>query len=79
MAEAPFDVRHGDDYAQVVRWMRDIEPPPFWAQQLEWIGEDPSRADRWQIVGFEPPSTIAIDVGVAVAGTGAPEGDRSRA
>jgi vanillate O-demethylase monooxygenase subunit len=78
VAEAPFDVRHGDDYAQVVRWMRDIEPPPFWAQQLEWIGEDPSRADRWQIVGYEPPSTIAIDVGVAVADTGAPEGDRSR-
>ena len=33
--------------------------------------------DRWQIINFEAPSTIAIDVGVAPTGTGAPEGDRS--
>jgi phenylpropionate dioxygenase-like ring-hydroxylating dioxygenase large terminal subunit len=33
--------------------------------------------DRWQIVHFQAPSTIAIDVGVAPTGTGAPEGDRS--
>src|SRR5215207_2484542 len=78
VAEAPFDVRHGEGYAQVVRWMLDIEPPPFWAKQLGSIGEDPNSADRWQIINFEPPTTIAIDVGVAVAGTGAPEGDRSR-
>ena len=34
--------------------------------------------DRWQIINFQAPSTIAIDVGVAPAGTGAPEGDRSQ-
>ena len=34
--------------------------------------------DRWQIINFEAPATIAIDVGVALAGTGAPEGDRSQ-
>jgi vanillate O-demethylase monooxygenase subunit len=36
------------------------------------------RVDRWQIIEFQAPSTIRIDVGVAAAGTGAPEGDRSR-
>ena len=36
------------------------------------------QVDRWQIIHFEAPSTICIDVGVAKAGTGAPEGDRSQ-
>ncbi len=36
------------------------------------------RVDRWQIIHFEAPCTICIDVGVAKAGTGAPEGDRSQ-
>jgi vanillate O-demethylase monooxygenase subunit len=34
--------------------------------------------DRWQIIRFEAPCTIVLDVGVAPAGTGAPEGDRSK-
>jgi vanillate O-demethylase monooxygenase subunit len=54
--------------------MRNIDPPPFWAAQL---GQK-SKVDRWQIINFEAPCTIAIDVGVAIAGTGAPEGDRSQ-
>jgi len=74
VAEAPFDVTHGDDWARVTRWMLDIDPPPFWAKQLG----KPGRVDRWQVINFEPPATIAIDVGVAPAGTGAPEGDRSQ-
>jgi phenylpropionate dioxygenase-like ring-hydroxylating dioxygenase large terminal subunit len=74
VAEAPFDVTHTDDRATVTRWMINIEPPPFWAAQLG----KPGKVDRWQIIHFEPPCTIAIDVGVAPAGTGAPEGDRSQ-
>ena len=31
VAEAPFDVTHGDRTATVTRWMRNIDPPPFWA------------------------------------------------
>jgi phenylpropionate dioxygenase-like ring-hydroxylating dioxygenase large terminal subunit len=46
--------------------------------QLEWKrGEPVGSVDRWQIVNFQAPSTVAIDVGVAPAGTGAPDGDRS--
>jgi vanillate O-demethylase monooxygenase subunit len=74
VAEAPFDVTHGEKTVTVTRWMRNIEPPPFWAKQLG----KPGLVDRWQIIRFEAPCTIAIDVGVAPSGTGAPEGDRSQ-
>lgn len=74
VAEAPFETTHGDRTATVTRWMRDIEPPPFWRAQLG----KPGHVDRWQIIRFEAPGTIAIDVGVAPTGTGAPEGDRSQ-
>ena len=74
VAEAPFVTTHGDRFATVSRWMKDIVPPPFWAAQLG----KPGKVDRWQIIRFEAPCTITIDVGVAVAGTGAPEGDRSQ-
>jgi phenylpropionate dioxygenase-like ring-hydroxylating dioxygenase large terminal subunit len=49
VAEAPFDVTHGDKTVTVTRWMK----------------------------GIEAAGTVNIDVGVAPAGTGAPEGDRS--
>ena len=74
VAEAPFSVEHSGDGATVTRWMHDIVPPPFWASQLG----KPGNVDRWQIIRFQGPSTVAIDVGVAVAGTGAPDGDRSQ-
>ena len=34
VAEAPFDVTHGNKTVTVTRWMKGIEPPPFWAKQL---------------------------------------------
>jgi GntR family transcriptional regulator, vanillate catabolism transcriptional regulator len=74
VAEAPFDVTHGDKTVTVTRWMKGIEAPPFWAAQLQ----KPGPVDRWQIIRFEAPGTVNIDVGVAPAGTGAPEGDRSQ-
>ncbi|QOZ36679.1 aromatic ring-hydroxylating dioxygenase subunit alpha [Bradyrhizobium sp. CCBAU 53421] len=73
IAEAPFDVAHGEKTATVTRWMKGITAPPFWAKQLQ----KPGPVDRWQIIRFEAPCTINIDVGVAPAGTGAPEGNRS--
>ena len=54
--------------------MIDIEPPPFWAKQLG----RPGRVDRWQIIYFQAPSVIVGDVGVALTGTGAPQGNRSQ-
>lgn len=78
IAEVPFEVHHGLKTATVSRWMVGVDPPPFWKMQLEWKrGEPAGKVDRWQIITFQPPSTIAIDVGVSPTGTGAPEGDRS--
>ena len=74
MAEAPFDVTHGDRTTTVSRWMVDIDAPPFWRKQLG----KPGNVDRWQIIQFQAPCTVAIDVGVAPTGTGAPQGDRSQ-
>lgn len=78
IAEAPFDVTHDEKFVTVTRWMRDINPPAFWKDALQkhtgWNGN----VDRWQIIRFEAPNTVTIDVGVAKTGTGAPEGDRSQ-
>ncbi|HSI60990.1 MAG TPA: aromatic ring-hydroxylating dioxygenase subunit alpha [Ideonella sp.] len=74
LAEAPFDVAHGPSTATVRRWVLNQEAPPFWAAQLG----RPGPVDRWQIIHFKAPSTIVLDVGVAPAGSGAPEGDRSQ-
>lgn len=80
VAEAPFEVTHGERTAQLVRWMFGIEPPPFWAFQLgAKLGiKDQVKVDRWQYINFEAPAAIVLDVGVALAGSGAPQGDRSK-
>jgi phenylpropionate dioxygenase-like ring-hydroxylating dioxygenase large terminal subunit len=78
VAEAPFVATHGLRTATVTRWMEDIDPPPFWAGQLRHATGYEGKVDRWQIIRFEAPCTIAIDVGVAPAGSGAPHGDRSK-
>jgi vanillate monooxygenase len=74
VAESPFKVDSDDTQVTLTRWMEDTPPPPFWRGQL---GKD-GNVDRWQIIHFEPPCTIAIDVGVAPTGTGAISGDRSQ-
>ncbi|WP_406445276.1 aromatic ring-hydroxylating dioxygenase subunit alpha [Streptomyces sp. NBC_00631] len=74
LSVAPFDVTHGERTATVTRWMTGIEAPPFWTGQLQRNVP----VDRWQIVRFEAPSVVSINVGVAPTGTGAPEGDRSQ-
>ncbi len=75
ITSSPFDVTHTDRTATVTRWMIDIDPPPFWKKQLDRPGH---HVDRWQIIYFQAPSVIVGDVGVAVTGTGAPQGDRSQ-
>jgi vanillate O-demethylase monooxygenase subunit len=76
---AGFDSSHSGRTATISRWMRDIEAPPFLANNLaDRFPDYAGPVDRWQVVTFEAPSTIAIDGGVAKAGTGAPEGDYSQ-
>ena len=72
--ESPIETTVENGQVFVKRWMIDVEPPPFWKYALRKEG----RVDRWQICQFILPATVIIDVGVAPAGTGAPEGDRSQ-
>lgn len=83
VAEAPFVATHGDRTATVTRWMENITPPPFWAGQIRHARNYSGAVDRWQVIRFEAPCTVTIDVGVAEAGTGAlpkdgQPGDRSK-
>jgi vanillate O-demethylase monooxygenase subunit len=79
LSESDFITTHDDKSVTVTRWMLNIDPPPFWKKNIndKFPGYD-GKVDRWQIIHFQAPSTICIDVGVAKAGTGAPEGDRSQ-
>ncbi len=79
LSESEFITSHTDSTVTVERWMLDIEPPPFWLKNMrdKFPGFE-GRVDRWQIIHYEAPSTIRIDVGVAKTGTGAPQGDRSQ-
>ncbi len=74
VAESPMKTVHDERTVTPTRWMLDVDAPPFWRTQLG----KPGNVDRWQIIRFEVPCTIVLDVGVALAGTGAPEGDRSQ-
>jgi phenylpropionate dioxygenase-like ring-hydroxylating dioxygenase large terminal subunit len=71
LAEAPFVATHGERTATVTRLMENIDPPPFWAGQIRHAKGYEGKVDRWQIIRFEAPCTIAIDVGVAPTGSGA--------
>ncbi|MEJ1199320.1 MULTISPECIES: aromatic ring-hydroxylating dioxygenase subunit alpha [unclassified Streptomyces] len=79
LSEAEFDITHEGNTVTVTRWMRDIDAPPFWLKNMrDKFPGFSGKVDRWQIITFEAPGTIRIDVGVAKSGTGAPEGDRSQ-
>jgi phenylpropionate dioxygenase-like ring-hydroxylating dioxygenase large terminal subunit len=79
LSESEFVVTHDDRTVTVSRWMLNIDAPPFWLKNMrdKFPGFE-GKVDRWQIIRFEAPSTIRIDVGDAKAGTGAPDGDRSQ-
>jgi phenylpropionate dioxygenase-like ring-hydroxylating dioxygenase large terminal subunit len=70
----PFEVTHAGRRVTMSRWMEGIDPPPFWARLLG----RPGPVDRWQIIRFDAPCVVAGDVGVALAGTGARQGDRAQ-
>ena len=80
LSSSDFSTRREEDGSVTVeRWMYDVAPPPFWAKNLRDVFPDfEGTVDRWQIIHYYAPSTICIDVGVAKAGSGAPEGDRSQ-
>ncbi len=64
---APIETQSNDNGVTVTRWMPGIDAPPFWRNALKQQGP----VDRWQICHFLPPSSVIIDVGVALASAGA--------
>lgn len=71
------DACQDENGVTATRWMLDIDPPPLYAK-AGGFDKPGDRVDRWQIIRFEPPSHVWLDVGVAAAGTGALDGDRSK-
>jgi vanillate O-demethylase monooxygenase subunit len=69
--ETPCKTVAEGDKVVTSRFMNDIPAPPFWkmAMRANTLPED-QKVDRWQICRFSPPSSVMIDVGVALAGNG---------
>ena len=59
-----------DDRVLVTRWTLDVSPPPMFRA----FGGIDDNVDIWQISRFNAPSFFDINNGMALAGTGAPEG-----
>jgi phenylpropionate dioxygenase-like ring-hydroxylating dioxygenase large terminal subunit len=79
LSVAPFETEHDGDTVTVTRLMPNISAPPLWQRMINIkYPEYDGLVDRWQIIRYTAPSTITIDVGVAKAGTGAFDGDRSQ-
>jgi vanillate O-demethylase monooxygenase subunit len=74
LMEAPLTTRTEGNAVTVSRWMPGINPPPFWSGALRSAGP----VDRWQVCHFVAPSSVIIDVGVALVGAGATIEDHSQ-
>ncbi len=70
IAEAPFELIHGDGRVLMTRYMKDVEAPPFFQlqHQMAYGRRIERRVDRWQKISYTAPETISIDVGVTQAG-----------
>jgi len=75
ISAAPIRTERTETGVRVTRWIMDSPPPPFF-QKAGGFAPD-THIDRWQIIDYTPPAFVRLDVGGALAGTGAPDGDRS--
>ena len=76
IAANPIKTEREDNLVRVTRWIMDSPPPPFF-QRAGGFAPD-QNIDRWQIIEHTRPGFVRLDVGGAIAGTGAPDGDRSQ-
>jgi phenylpropionate dioxygenase-like ring-hydroxylating dioxygenase large terminal subunit len=74
MADAESHLQRIGDHVESKHWLLDCPAPPHFAKAGNFTGP----VDRWFHTTFMPPTTTALDLGCAVAGSGAPEGDRSQ-
>jgi phenylpropionate dioxygenase-like ring-hydroxylating dioxygenase large terminal subunit len=73
VADFPVKVRRDGDKVHVDRWIAGEPAPPMFKQ----VGNFEGPVDRWQLIQYQEPSHFMIDVGCAVAGTGAQDGNRA--
>lgn len=78
LPSAPIETQSDGDSVTVTRWIEDHQPAPFWRDAIRGELNRDDNCDRWQVITFLPPSCITLDVGVAIHGTGARDGDRSQ-
>jgi phenylpropionate dioxygenase-like ring-hydroxylating dioxygenase large terminal subunit len=76
VAQTPMKAERFERGVRVTRWVMDSPAPPFF-QSAGGFAPD-QHVDRWQIVDWTPPAFVRLDIGCALAGTGAREGHRSR-
>jgi vanillate O-demethylase monooxygenase subunit len=76
--EAPVKTRIEGEEIVTSRFMDGIIAPPFWQMALRGAGlPDTGPVDRWQICHFSLPSSVLIEVGVALAGNGGHQADNA--
>jgi vanillate monooxygenase len=68
------EVSRRGDRVDVTRWLLNQKPPQLFAAAGGFDGN----VDRWFNSTFTSPSSVILDIGCAAAGSGAPQGDRSR-
>lgn len=74
--EIPVSYQREGSRVFVERWVLDTPVPPYFRILANFKRED--RVDRWMNLEFSPPAMVRLDIGAAIAGSGAREGDRSR-
>lgn len=74
IADIPSKTRRTERGIEQTRWILDKPPPPLFQRAGGFNGN----VDRWMNVTYTLPSNCVFDIGCAAAGTGAPEGDRSK-
>ena len=79
VVEYPITVTSDENRVVVTRLIPDHDPAPFWKAALKAAKnlKKDVNCDRWQVIHFEPPANLALEVGVAPAGTGGLTGERS--
>jgi vanillate O-demethylase monooxygenase subunit len=74
--DIPIKTERVGNRVRVDRWVLDTPSPPYFRLLANFKKED--RVDRWMNLEFSPPAMVRLDIGAAIAGTGARDGDRSR-
>ena len=74
--EGPAEVRREGRSVRVERWTENV-PVTSYFRAMGGFPRD-AMVDRWMHLVYTPPAFVRLDIGAALAGTGARSGDRSR-